>query len=196
MIFFKRHNIEFGILQKTNVDSQTWLTEEELNQHEQIKNHNRQVEFMGIRQLRNTLSPNSPMIYSSTGKPNFAKKDNYVSLSHSNQSICMGVSAHPIGVDIEEINERVFRVRSKFTNEFESELYKLESMEDLTILWTIKESMYKLYDIKGLSFKNDLRVIERNGNRHTCIIQTEEGRKKHFLMHEKFNKEILTYNIS
>ena len=69
------------------------------------------------------------------------------------------------------------------------------SVEDLTILWTIKECLYKLHDIKGLSFKNDIRALSRNNNDHYFAVHTKNGIQKHRLIHEKIDNEILTYNI-
>ena len=54
--------------------------------------------------------------------------------------------------------EKILSVRDKFVNEFEIELIDTHSVNDLTILWSIKESIYKIYKKKGLNFKKNIIV--------------------------------------
>ena len=196
MIFFQKGNTKFGLLKKGDIGSDIWISKDENEMLNKLKNETRRMEFTGVRQLRNELMPNHPIVYSRSGKPMINKKGIHISISHSNNSICIGITNNPIGIDIEEINERIFKVHRKFTHQDESKFYPFDSMEDLTILWTIKECIYKLTDIKGLSFKDDIKVIKRNGNEHTCIVKSAEGEKQYLLEHEKINNEILTHNIT
>ena len=195
MIFFERHKINFGILNKTSVDSNTLLLNEENAELIKIKSLQRKNEFIGIRQLRNQLIPNKPILYNSNGKPFVDKCENHISVSHSSKSICLAISKFPLGIDIEGIDERVLRIKPKYVNIEDKKHYRYNSVEDLTILWTIKECLYKLYDIKGLSFKNDIRALSRNNNDHYFAVHTKNGIQKHRLIHEKIDNEILTYNI-
>lgn len=195
MIFFERHKIKFGSLNKTSVDSNTLMLNEENAELIKIKSLQRKNEFIGIRQLRNQLIPNKPILYNSNGKPFVDKCENHISVSHSSKSICLAISKFPLGIDIEGIDERVLRIKTKYVNIEDKKHYQYNSVEDLTILWTIKECLYKLYDIKGLSFKNDIRALSRNNNEHYFEVQTKNGIQKHVLIHEKIDNEILTYNI-
>ena len=160
-----------------------------------INSLERKNEFIGIRQLRNELIPNKPILYNSNGKPFVDKCENHISVSHSSKSICLAISKFPLGIDIEGIDERVLRIKTKYVNIEDKKHYQYNSVEDLTILWTIKECLYKLHDIKGLSFKNDIRALSRNENEHYFEVQTKNGIEKHLLIHEKIDNEILTYNI-
>ena len=195
MIFFERHKIKFGILNKTSIDLNTLMINEENAELKKIKSLQRKNEFIGIRHLRNELIPNKPILYNSNGKPYVDECENHISVSHSSKSICLAVSKLPLGIDIEGIDERVMRVKAKYVNIEDKKYYKYNSVEDLTILWTIKECLFKLYDIKGLSFKNDIRALSRNNNEHYVEVQTKNDIQKHLLMHEKIDNEILTYNI-
>ena len=195
MIFFERHKIKFGRLKRTSVDSNTLMLNEENVELNKINSLERKNEFIGIRQLRNELIPNKPIFYNSNGKPFVDKCDNHISVSHSSKSICLAISRFPLGIDIEGIDERVLRIKTKYVNIEDKKHYQYNSVEDLTILWTIKECLYKLHDIKGLSFKNDIRALSRNKNDHYFEVQTKNGIQKHLLIHEKIDNEILTYNI-
>ena len=196
MIFIERGNTNIGLLKKVDVDSQTWMSEIELERFNGFHFENRKREFIGVRQIRNQLCPNEPIINESNGKPKFLSSTLHLSVSHSKESVCMGISKSPIGLDIEGIDPRILRVKEKFVNQKEMALYSIESQEDLTILWTIKESVYKLCNIKGLSFKNDIIAYQRSNNEHKCSVRTNEGEKEFTLMHDKFNNEILTYNCT
>ena len=195
MIFFERHKIKFGILNKTSVDLNTLMLNEENVELKKINSLQRKNEFIGIRQLRNQLIPNKPILYNSNRKPFFDKCENHISVSHSLKSICLAISKFPLGIDIEGVDERVMRIKTKYVNIEDKKHYRYNSVEDLTILWTIKECLYKLNDIKGLSFKNDIRALSRNKNEHYFAVQTKNGTQKHRLIHEKIDSEILTYNI-
>ena len=195
MIFFERHKIKFGSLNKTSVDLNTLMLNEENVELKKINSRERKNEFIGIRQLRNELIPNKPIFYSTNGKPFVDKRENHISISHSSESICLAISKFPLGIDIEGIDERVLRIKTKYVNIEDKKHYQYNSVEDLTILWTIKECLYKLHDIKGLSFKNDIRALSRNKNEHYFELQTKNGIQKHLLIHEKIDNEILTYNI-
>lgn len=195
MIFFERHKIKFGIINKISVDLNSLMLNEENAELIKIKSLQRKNEFIGIRQLRNQLIPNKPILYNANGKPFVDKRENHISVSHSSKSICLAISKFPLGIDIEGIDERVLRIKTKYVNIEDKKHYQYNSVEDLTILWTIKECLYKLNDIKGLSFKNDIRALSRNKNEHYFELQTKNGIKKHLLIHEKIDNEILTYNI-
>lgn len=195
MIFFERHKIKFGSIKKTSVDLNTLMLNEENAELIKIKSLQRKNEFIGIRQLRNELIPNKPIFYNANGKPFVDKRENHISVSHSSKSICLAISKFPLGIDIEGIDERVLRIKTKYVNIEDKKYYRYNSVEELTILWTIKECLYKLYDIKGLSFKNDIRALSRNNNDHYFAVHTKNGIQKHRLIHEKIDNEILTYNI-
>ena len=195
MVFFERNKIKFGILNKTSVDLNTLMLNEENAELIKIKSLQRKNEFIGIRQLRNELIPNKSILYNSNGKPFVDQCENHISVSHSSKINCLAISKFPLGIDIEGIDERVLRIKTKYVNIEDKKHYQYNSVEDLTILWTIKECLYKLNDIKGLSFKNDIRALSRNNNEHYFEVQTKNGIQKHVLIHEKIDNEILTYNI-
>ena len=196
MIFFKRLHIKFGIIQKADVDSSSWMLEEEIAELNKTHSLKRKNEYTGIRQLRNELLPKKQIIYNPTGKPSLMNDSTNLSISHSANSICLAISDIPLGIDIEKMDKRILNVKSKFVNCEEKRLYGFDSIEDLTILWTIKECIYKLYDIKGLRFMEDIQIIERNGDEHTCIVKANGMQYTHTLKHEEINHEILTYNIN
>ena len=196
VIFFKKGNTNFGLISKTKIDQNTFLEENEKQDILKITNPQRRIEFKGVRQLRNELIPGAEIFYDSSGKPKTSLKDTCLSISHSAHSVLMGVSPFTIGIDIEEIHPRILKVQSKFVHPEELIHYSHDMIEDLTILWTIKESAYKLCGISGLHFKNEIRAVERNNNKHRCIVQLDLGERQIYFEHERINNEIITYNCT
>ena len=196
VIFFKKGNTHFGLISKTKIDQNTFLKENERKDIIKITHPERIIEFKGIRQLRNKLIPDADIFYDSNGKPKTSLKDTHISISHSVSSVLMGVSTVPIGIDIEEIHPRILKVQSKFVHPEESINYSCDMMEDLTLLWTLKESVYKLCGIPGLHFKNGIRAIERSGNKHKCIVPLDSGALEFYFEHERIDNEIITYNCT
>jgi phosphopantetheinyl transferase len=196
VIFFKKGNTRFGLLKKTEIDPNTFLNKQEKELYAKIENKERKLEFKGIRQLRNEFLPKSEISYDSKGKPNINLKETFISISHSSKSVFIGVSDVPIGIDIEEIHPRILNVQSKFVHSEEAKMYSIRSIENLIVLWTVKESAYKLCGLPGLDFKNEIRVIERKINKHKCIVSSTSGQHEFHFEHDRIENEIFTYNCT
>jgi len=83
----------------------------------------------------------------------------YVSISHSYAYAAVIVNSQSVvAVDIEKIDNRMFRVAHKFrrADEFFGPL-DLQSTY-LTVIWSAKETLYKHYATKGLDFLANLRI--------------------------------------
>ncbi len=99
------------------------------------------------------------LTYSSEGKPSLVDGVE-VSITHSHQFSAVIFSDVPVGIDIEKKRDKIVKIASKFTTEKEME-YVNQSNNPITILtsiWGAKESLYKLYGIPGLSFKQHIDV--------------------------------------
>ena len=196
VIFFKKGNTHFGLISKTKIDQNTFLEENEKQDLLKISHPQRKIEFKGVRQLRNELIPGADIFYDSNGKPKTSLKDTYLSISHSAHSVFMGVSNFPIGIDIEEIHPRILKVQSKFVHPEELKHYSHDTIEDMTLLWTLKESAYKLCGTSGLHFKNEIRAVERNNNKHKCIVSLDSREIEFDFEHERIDNQIITYNYT
>ena len=54
----------------------------------------------------------------------------------------------------------MLKVRNRFLNNGEKELFREDSSLSNTIAWTIKESLFKLSHDGGLAFNTDLLILE------------------------------------
>lgn len=170
------------------------LSTEERQKFEGFISTKRKLEFYFTRLLWKDFKTNKSINYSTTGKP--ILKNGHLSISHSRNKIAIGYSLNfPIGLDIEHFNPKIFRIRSKFTSVFEESNFDLNDQYTLTTLWSIKEAIYKLVDLPGLRFKEDICVLEiAESNRVEVELSIS---KKHFHFYRKsFEDFILTYCIS
>lgn len=119
----------------------------------------RKLEYFFTRVLWRSFTVHQQINYTETGKP--CIKNGFISISHSSQTVAISYSnLHPIGLDIEHFNPKISRIQDKFLSKIEKERFDLSGEENITTLWSIKEAVYKLLDIRGLSFKEDIEVLE------------------------------------
>ncbi len=84
-----------------------------------------------------------------------------ISISHSNLFSCVIISNLKVGIDVQEINHRISTIAKKFI-EYETSYLNIDEIKKLSIIWNIKESIYKAANIIGLDYKIHLLVIPFN----------------------------------
>ncbi|MCX6186631.1 MAG: 4'-phosphopantetheinyl transferase superfamily protein, partial [Bacteroidetes bacterium] len=87
----------------------------------------------------------------------------FIAITHSYDYAAVMISdRHEVGLDMERIDKRIGRVAHKFINDDEL-LYVSKVKEDdlilyQTIIWSAKETIYKIYGRKELDFKEHMSV--------------------------------------
>ena len=123
----------------------------------QKKSETHKNQFLAVRYLLKYLSIDLHNLnYNSLGNPFF--ENNYkISISHSGVYAAVIISDTDVGIDIETINDRVLKIKSKY---LETELnYPLElNTETSLVYWNIKESVFKAVDKPGIDFKKNILV--------------------------------------
>jgi 4'-phosphopantetheinyl transferase len=100
--------------------------------------------------------------------PSLSEIKGYVSLSHTNEYAVAIVSlTDEVGVDIERISSKLSKVAHKFLSNPER-LHAGDDLSKMCIYWCAKESLYKWYGKKNLSFKDNI-FIEPFENKPTMI---------------------------
>ena len=126
----------------------------------------KQLQHLAAGYLLPYLYPDFPyqeVVYPAQGRP-FVSGDRYFfSLTHSgNMAAAMVSASGAVGIDLEKITDRVHRVRHKFLSQEEWEWVKGQGEEMqrelLTLLWTVKEAVYKWRNIPGTIFSQDILV--------------------------------------
>lgn len=166
---FKKNNVDFFFSRKMEwKESDIVLHEADIDRYSKIHNSDRKNEFLGVRNLRNQYNSRLEIKYLSNGKPVIENGSEHVSISHSKNYVAFAVAPYKIGIDIEEIHERILKVNGRFLNQSELELFNSNSLEDLTVAWCAKETLFKLNDDSGLDFKTDL--IIKNWDKNSTIL--------------------------
>ncbi|QWX83284.1 4'-phosphopantetheinyl transferase superfamily protein [Cellulophaga sp. HaHaR_3_176] len=128
-----------------------------------MKSEQHRKGFLSIRHLLATAGyVDHDLYYNEFGKP-FLKDGNHISITHSNVFTGIIVAGtDEVGIDIELQRDKILKIAHKFT---QIEEYKTLANSDaiirkLTVVWGAKESLYKIYSQKGLSFLHHIDVKE------------------------------------
>jgi len=84
-----------------------------------------------------------------------------ISISHSNLFSCVIISDLKVGIDVQEINHKINTIAKKFIG-YEISYLDLDDFKRMTIIWNIKESIYKIANINGLDYKTHSLVVPFN----------------------------------
>jgi len=123
--------------------------------YEKLNHELRKREWLGARVLMKAMDLSTELSYTEHGKP-FYPRGPKISLTHSRDYIA--IITHPkneVGIDVQEIVEKVARIKHKFCNE--KELSWAKSKEDFTLIWSAKEAVFKIKE-KDIHFKEDILV--------------------------------------
>ena len=126
-----------------------------------MKSEIHQRGFLSIRHLLRSFGyTDEDLYYDQFGKPHL-KDGKYISISHSFTFSGVVVSNENVGIDIEKQRDKIGIIAHKFVN-YEFEYLDKEGqnyIKRLTIIWCIKESLYKLFATPGMLFRNHFLVI-------------------------------------
>lgn len=127
---------------------------------EKVKDYHpkKMLEVLMVRKLLKRLKPHSKILYKER-EPFLSPKDAEISITHSFPFAAIAVSKNKIGIDLEKFNSKILRVIDKFT--YENERGFIPSDNEVTfytIIWSVKESMYKIHHSKHWSLKKHYEV--------------------------------------
>ncbi|WP_296384533.1 4'-phosphopantetheinyl transferase family protein [Winogradskyella sp.] len=117
--------------------------------------------FLSVRHLlRDFGYTDQDLFYDDNGKPHL-KDGKHISITHSFTFSGVIISDSEVGIDIEMQRDKIGIIAKKFVDyEFN---YLDKNSEDyirrLTVIWGIKESLYKLFATPGMLFKDHFLVI-------------------------------------
>ncbi|SFW31290.1 Phosphopantetheinyl transferase [Sinomicrobium oceani] len=115
--------------------------------------------FLSVRQLLRASGYEAEALYYDTnGKPHL-KDNNYISITHSFGFSAVIISNAPVGIDIEKQREKITVIADKFVDYEFGYLTQEDLVRKLTVIWCAKESLYKVFAVKGMSFKDHTKVI-------------------------------------
>ncbi|WP_298304199.1 4'-phosphopantetheinyl transferase superfamily protein [Flavobacterium sp.] len=143
--------------------SQVKLKDSSLARLETMKSESHKKGFLAVRMLlqHNDYS-DFDLFYDEFGKPHLKPqgcsiKDVEISISHSNDFSAIAISDSKVGLDLEQLKEKALRIATRFMDVSHLDnLSEEEKIKKATVVWGIKESIFKIKNEKGISFPNHI----------------------------------------
>ncbi len=133
------------------------LKEASLARLNNMKSESHQKGFISVRLLLMEQGYSDyDLFYDEFGKPHL-KDGKHISISHSNDFSIIVLSDKNIGADLEILKDKTLKLAPRFMNV--SHLNNLDIASQLkkaTVVWGIKESVFKIKNEVGISFKDHI----------------------------------------
>lgn len=141
--------------------NQLKLDEDEKAYVKMLSHGKRHLHWLGTRVLLRTMLNTSEYIdckVDAHGKPYLVSLPYHISLSHSFDYAAVMISkTQPVGIDIEQIKEKVERIAAKFMRPEEMDfISEARKIDQLYACWCAKEAVYKCFGQKEVSFADNI----------------------------------------
>jgi phosphopantetheinyl transferase len=172
------------------------LTSQEIERFEAFSHEQRKREFVATRILRHSIFGFKHIHYNAVGAP-YIEDEGFISISHAKNLVGIAINSfYQIGLDLELIQDKAFRVQSKFLNESEISIFDTSNHHTMTACWSAKETLYKLAGRKKIDFKKDLQLYNKEENLWIGKIIHPETIFSVNLRITEYNNYIITFNSS
>ena len=137
------------------------FTDEDHLTFEKFKIKSRQAHWLAYRlAARQLLDPDEEcsFFYDDNGKLHFANLNYQISVTHSGVYAGVIISKNRyVGLDIEKLGDRIEHLAEKFLMKEELKNLPAENQQRyLTVLWSAKEALYKLFGKPKVQFDRDI----------------------------------------
>lgn len=134
------------------------LNERSLQRINSMKSELHQCGFLSVRHLLKEVGYSDvDLFYTPDGKPHL-KDGKRISITHSYNFSGIIIGNSSVGVDIEKNRDKILRIAPKFVDTENEFLVDENLIEQLTVIWGAKESLYKIHPDGGLLFKQHLPI--------------------------------------
>ena len=130
----------------------------------------RLVERLSVRLMLHQMAPEAPTLeHLPSGAPYLPDQEVHISISHTQGAYCLSLGETRHGIDLEKWGDKALRVRNMFIRDDEQPLFEamastLIPEQIATLIWSAKESIYKLFDIPGLSLRDDIQLTYQSSD--------------------------------
>lgn len=147
------------------------LNEKSLSRLQTMQSVSHQKGFLAVRMLLQHINlTDFDLFYDAFGKPylkvesqmsnvkcqeinTINSEQKHISISHSHEFSCICISNKPVGIDIEMCKEKTLKISSRYMDISHIENLSIpDKIKKATVIWGIKESIFKLKNEKGISF--------------------------------------------
>ncbi len=172
------------------------LTNYELEILAKRKNSKKALEFLCSRLLLRLckLDPND-LSYNEFGAP-ILKSGKFISISHCKNYVTLLLSNQSCGVDIETKRKQILNIKHKFLNQTDINNISMENISDITLIWTLKEAIYKLCQYPGINFKDQIFIstIDIKNNLANAYVDID-GSITNLICKFQINKEYICSTV-
>ncbi|GIV40972.1 MAG: hypothetical protein KatS3mg034_0282 [Vicingaceae bacterium] len=130
---------------------------EEIPLHE-----NKRKQFFAARILIYSLLKNARLMKDASGCPLLEGHPGYISITHDRDFAAVYFNKnHPVGIDLERFNPKAWQLKDRFIHpdeEFIFEELKDDPIKIATLVWCVKEAVYKRLQKKAIHFKDHLQI--------------------------------------
>ena len=180
--------------------SSTILTEKERDRYARFTHTKRRLEWLTVRwTIQQFFNQKVQIDYNQDGCPVLVNSSYSVSISHTDNLISVLLSAtNKAGIDLQLYSPKIQRIAQKFVSEKEKEYCSLENPDQLHIIWSAKEALFKYYSKGNVDFRTNLfiepfEVAERGVLRGH--IRKEDCQEIVLLNYEKIEEYYLVYTL-
>ena len=163
-----------------------------------MKSELHQRAFLSVRKLLQEKGyTDFDLEYDEFGKP-YLKDGNHISISHSHEFSTIIISNQKVGIDIELQREKIIKIADKFVGyefEFLNKQNQEEYIKRLTVIWGIKESIFKICNEIGISFKNHIqaKAFEMKDQSGSASLHFQNNKEDFSFHFEEIENFILVY---
>jgi len=163
---------------------QVQLNEKSISRLETMSSIEHKKGFLAVRMLLQHIGfTDYNLFYDEFGKPHLKMEESktsnsqlsafssiHISISHSHEFSCICISNQCIGIDLEKRKEKTLKIAPRFMNISHLEnLSESDKIAKSTVVWGVKESVFKLKNEKGISFPNHIsespfQLDDKKGN--------------------------------
>ena len=146
---------------------------------ERFKSESRILEWTAVRVLLfDMLDRQVEISYDEDGAPHLPEDEHLdISISHTKDYVAIALAQHgEIGIDIEQISDRVNRVKSRFVRDDE----QAETINELLLHWSAKETAFKMLHRRKVDFLKHFKItpfeVEEEGTFQLQEFRTDDER--------------------
>ena len=161
-----------------------------------MKSEQHQLGFLSVRKLLQEAGYSDfDLHYTQDGKPHL-KNGKFISISHSHEFATIIISDQKIGIDLEICKEKVLKIAPKFMNiDHLENLSEPDQIKKATVIWGVKEAIFKIKNEKGISFpdhifEEEFNLIDKKAKAQLRFNNQIENFNIHF---EEIENYILVY---
>lgn len=139
------------------LSSEIVLNENSKIRLQSMKSEMHQRGFLSVRKLLLEAGYSDfDLFYDQSGKPNLVD-GNQISISHSHEFSTIIISDKRVGIDLEIQKEKILKIVPKFMDSCHLEnLSHVDQIKKATVVWGIKEAIFKIKNQKGISFPDHI----------------------------------------